>query len=131
MKLYELMTGVIAAVLIALGAYQYVNRATVEEEPVAKKEIKRLADEQWFILDVSGAIDQDNSSQQIITGMYPGQADDQNDGPCPDNAGTICAVKLDVEELDLENYDFESGTVTVEELDIDGADIITYAHREE
>lgn len=37
MKLFEITSGFIAAVLIALGAYQYVNTTTVEEEPVVKE----------------------------------------------------------------------------------------------
>lgn len=69
MKLFELTSGFIAAVLIALGAYQYVNRATVEEESVVTEAVNKVANLHWFSVNEStGALTYAGTGPEDILG---------------------------------------------------------------
>src|SRR5690606_22510566 len=86
MKLYELTTGVIAAVLIALGAYQYVNKTTVEEEPV-------VLDEIWY--KYVGPTDANYLSARLEAESYePYVMDPNQTTPDCEIGSFVCAIKL-------------------------------------
>lgn|SRR5690606_21748612 len=90
MKLFELTSGFIAAVLIALGAYQYVNRATVEEEPVVTDEtaISNNLDPMWYQFNPGSGDYEDEVLDAENYTPYPGNAPTCLDGDI------VCAVKL-------------------------------------
>src|SRR5690606_21728071 len=99
MKLYELTSGVIAAVLIALGAYQYVNKTTVEEEPVVKESVEITKPlnvvYMWYQLDET--LNADTTVQELQSGTpltSPPPATSIDDCGREDNTGEYCAVLL-------------------------------------
>jgi len=94
MKVFELTSGFIAAVLIALGAYQYVNKTTVEEKPAVKEHATEFAQERWFLVDVSNASNPANPTlnEQMITAVL--NPNGTPSAPCAEPSGIICAVKL-------------------------------------
>ena len=55
MKLFELTSGFIAAVVVALGVNYYVNNATVEEEPVVTEAVNKVANLHWYQRQVDGS----------------------------------------------------------------------------
>lgn len=89
MKLFELTTGVIAAVILALGVGHYMNNNKVEEEPVME-ETKATVDV-WFKITIinPAALHEDPENQQI-DGYY----DFETEAPCDEESGYICALKL-------------------------------------
>ena len=99
MKLYELTTGVIAAVLIALGAYQYVNRTTVEEEPVVKEDNKTVLhpaeDCVWYSYAGVNFSESGYDTQIVDYQQYVRfSPDNPSETPDCENGIQICAVCL-------------------------------------
>lgn len=75
MKLFELTSGLIAAVVVALGVNYYVSNATVEEEPVATGEINKLDDLHWYQRQVDGTYIYDGLQPEPSSGC-DGESDD-------------------------------------------------------
>lgn len=86
MKLFEITSGFIAAVLIALGAYQYVNLTTVEEESVVLNEI-------WY--EYVGPTDSSYLSARLDAQWYePYDMDPNQTTPDCEIGSFVCAIKL-------------------------------------
>jgi len=134
MKVFELTSGFIAAVLVALGAYQYVNHTKVEKEPVVKETANKVFAERWFALDISGAVNPNSPtlSEQKITDEIPG---DTPQSPCDDDEGTMCAVKLTYELTpEIQALIDRIGTLpepTVADFDAEGADVEDHSYNNE
>jgi len=104
MKFFELTTGFIAAVMIALGAAYYVNNsATVEEEPVVKESVtaqvsKRLAklteDCVWYTYEGVNFSESGYSTEIEDYQNYLLFSDDPQNSPGCDDGPQICAVCL-------------------------------------
>lgn len=111
MKIFELFSGFIAAIVIALGAGLYVNQvASVGEELVVEETVKEVVQvERWVKIEFinNNPLEHDNPMNQKIVGMYQAEVE----APCDEESGTICALKLlmdeDIEEEDLEDLTVE------------------------
>lgn len=101
MKLFELTSGFIAAVLIALGAYQYVNNATVEEEPGVKGEAQFTTDPGFWVLNSDG--------DYIYHQQLPpnGQCRATLPFPCYVEKTESSDIPLEFSADELDNYPFE------------------------
>lgn len=104
MKIYDLFSGFIAAVVIALGAGLYVNEDTSVGEELVVEEVREVVRaDRWVmieLIDPNPLLQGDPDNQKII-GIY----DANVEFPCDKISGTICAVKLSTDATlnDLED----------------------------
>lgn len=107
MLLHNTITGVIAAVMVALGAGQIGNTSTqVGEEPAGKNEVSVLMQERWYLAESTDPSNQTNPNTLILQSVYDGDIDT----PCPGELD-VCAVKLAI-PTNADPSDFENQSLT-------------------
>ncbi|SEL23900.1 hypothetical protein [Parapedobacter koreensis] len=102
MKVFELTSGVIAAVVIALGVNYYVNNAKVEEEPVVKKEERLTTPPGVWILNSEG--------NYVYREELPpaGDCEETLPNPCHAEKLTESDIPEEFPAAELSNYDFDN-----------------------
>jgi|GEM_PF-5324719 len=102
MKLFELTSGVLAAIVIALGVNYYVNSAHVEKLAAVKKEGKFTTSPGVWILNSDG--------NYVFQEQLPPEGDCRETMPNPCHAEKLTAS--DIPEVfpasELSNYDFDN-----------------------
>lgn len=95
MKLFEITTGFIAAVLVALGAYQYVNKTQVGEEAVVEE---NAVVTQLYVYQNSTSDGARNPGNWI-------PEPPQNEPNCGEEGPVPCKIHLDLSQYDdMEEY---------------------------
>jgi len=105
MKVFELTSGFIAAVVIALGVYSYVNDTKVEEEPVVKNQVANIQATEWFVYDAGSP---SNETQATTPEDVRPLASDDLNQLC-EGADDNCAVNVPAQPAPNQNLpDFSS-----------------------
>jgi len=99
MKVFEITSGFIAAVVIALGVYSYVNDTKVEEEPVVKNQVANIQATEWFVYDAGSP---SNETQATTPENYRPLASDDLSELC-EGSDVICAVNVPAQPAPNQN----------------------------